>query len=631
MRRKKSKALAFVLAIFLGGLGIHHFYLKHWIRGVLYLLFCWTYVPIALAILIDLWFISRWVNRWNSNVISLSVTPNLAPTTKKSLRQRPSQTSKKLLAKPQSEPLSKGNKRFYDESALILPEYNHLRTPQKITLALHALEKLSQKNYEVDNGLTITYEFNTNSSGLLRDSFKYANISGKKCPHVPLQAYYTTYSHLNTQQRKWYFYWRSQVLQENYIQTDLSYLMLFTYELLNYSFNQNAAFNVSMLVRLHDNFKDSIQRSSHYLSGWIADTLWELGESNLAKEWDEKATRMYHVQPSLEEQIREQIGQLDKVSITVWKVLLTSEESDFLVSHRNAVYNTFKQGMRLLAQTYFDKRTEPLQLWFQDSIRTESRDLFRGAVMGRNHETIDIEHPERISTELFTNQVREVYKMAENLIRVREGADEVTIDQDIFPEGFITRYQSDFKEGFSHRKRFVRVSEGKTGEEGSSIPKPPSEAQSSPDSPPKLTLDFERLAQLKQESQMMVSEFSDLDNISDESVIPTPSDLNNEKPDIPEMNQDETQVSDIPMLKEEEIRLLQQFNGSGSFPVSEAQKYLRSLGLLPGVIIDGINQKLYSVLEDTFIEQDGAEYVIYEDYLDLLGQLRAGNDVNEFA
>lgn len=42
---KKSKEAAGILAIFLGGLGIHKFYLGKVGMGILYLLFCWTGIP----------------------------------------------------------------------------------------------------------------------------------------------------------------------------------------------------------------------------------------------------------------------------------------------------------------------------------------------------------------------------------------------------------------------------------------------------------------------------------------------------------------------------------------------------------------------------------------------------------
>ena len=41
----KNKIVAALLAIFLGSLGVHKFYLGQTGRGVLYLIFCWTYIP----------------------------------------------------------------------------------------------------------------------------------------------------------------------------------------------------------------------------------------------------------------------------------------------------------------------------------------------------------------------------------------------------------------------------------------------------------------------------------------------------------------------------------------------------------------------------------------------------------
>ncbi|WP_084382730.1 TM2 domain-containing protein [Curvibacter delicatus] len=41
----KSKLAAALFAIFLGGLGIHKFYLGRVVWGIAYLLFCWTFIP----------------------------------------------------------------------------------------------------------------------------------------------------------------------------------------------------------------------------------------------------------------------------------------------------------------------------------------------------------------------------------------------------------------------------------------------------------------------------------------------------------------------------------------------------------------------------------------------------------
>lgn len=46
----KSPVIAGILALLLGGLGIHRFYLGQIWLGILYLVFCWTYVPTIIGV-----------------------------------------------------------------------------------------------------------------------------------------------------------------------------------------------------------------------------------------------------------------------------------------------------------------------------------------------------------------------------------------------------------------------------------------------------------------------------------------------------------------------------------------------------------------------------------------------------
>lgn len=48
---EKSKGVALLLCFFLGGLGIHQFYLGNTIQGVFYLIFSWTCIPALISII----------------------------------------------------------------------------------------------------------------------------------------------------------------------------------------------------------------------------------------------------------------------------------------------------------------------------------------------------------------------------------------------------------------------------------------------------------------------------------------------------------------------------------------------------------------------------------------------------
>lgn len=48
----KNRIATALLALFLGGIGIHRFYLNQPGKGILYLIFCWTFIP-AIVALVD--------------------------------------------------------------------------------------------------------------------------------------------------------------------------------------------------------------------------------------------------------------------------------------------------------------------------------------------------------------------------------------------------------------------------------------------------------------------------------------------------------------------------------------------------------------------------------------------------
>lgn len=60
----KSKVAAGLLAIFLGGFGIHRFYLGQW-WGIFYLLFFWAWIPGLVALIEGIVFLASSEESWN--------------------------------------------------------------------------------------------------------------------------------------------------------------------------------------------------------------------------------------------------------------------------------------------------------------------------------------------------------------------------------------------------------------------------------------------------------------------------------------------------------------------------------------------------------------------------------------
>ena len=45
-----NKGTYIALCLFLGGLGLHKFYSGKWMQGLLYVAFCWTWLPVIISL-----------------------------------------------------------------------------------------------------------------------------------------------------------------------------------------------------------------------------------------------------------------------------------------------------------------------------------------------------------------------------------------------------------------------------------------------------------------------------------------------------------------------------------------------------------------------------------------------------
>ncbi|MDF9841208.1 MULTISPECIES: TerB N-terminal domain-containing protein [unclassified Paenibacillus] len=88
---------------------------------------------------------------------------------------------------------------------------------------------------------------------------------------VPFKSYWPTYSHMTAEQSRWYFYWRNEVRQGRYPKTDLSYIFLHVYELINGIGWGDPSDGYRQLGLIWEAYRSQYKRLDQYLGSWMAD------------------------------------------------------------------------------------------------------------------------------------------------------------------------------------------------------------------------------------------------------------------------------------------------------------------------------------------------------------------------
>lgn len=126
---------------------------------------------------------------------------------------------------------------------------------------------LSQKNINVSNGYSSQSQF-------INDMGRFADKSGEKVPFVPFMTYWPTYDSMDQRQKSWYFYWRTEVRNGNYIDTDLSYIFVHVYELLNEVGWKDAQEGYDKLLALWMQYRERYPKLDRYMFAWLFDFAW---------------------------------------------------------------------------------------------------------------------------------------------------------------------------------------------------------------------------------------------------------------------------------------------------------------------------------------------------------------------
>ncbi|WP_322923733.1 TerB N-terminal domain-containing protein [Paenibacillus campi] len=88
---------------------------------------------------------------------------------------------------------------------------------------------------------------------------------------VPFMSYWPTYESMTWRQKRWYFYWRGEVRQQRYPATDLSYIFLLCYEVINGAGWQEPLDGYRLLLNVWRQYRHRFGKLDRYVPSWIVD------------------------------------------------------------------------------------------------------------------------------------------------------------------------------------------------------------------------------------------------------------------------------------------------------------------------------------------------------------------------
>jgi len=118
---------------------------------------------------------------------------------------------------------------------------------------------------------TINYE--DGKTTFLKNAQKLRSKEGGPAKHIPFKCYWPTYGDMSGPQQQWYFYWRSQARRGNFLPTDLSYIFVHVYEILNLVEVADPIQAADRIRTLWLTYRPTYPNLDRYLPDWGGDLL----------------------------------------------------------------------------------------------------------------------------------------------------------------------------------------------------------------------------------------------------------------------------------------------------------------------------------------------------------------------
>ncbi|WP_454191437.1 TerB N-terminal domain-containing protein [Paenibacillus sp. Marseille-Q7038] len=515
---------------------------------------------------------------------------------------------------------------------------------------------VSPQTFERDADWEKQFMFLTREQTFVKQAREFESVVCSEAPFVSYRAYWPTYEQMSSAQKKWYFYWRKEVKQGRYPDTDLSYLFLYIYELIHGVGWTAPEEGLALLDEVWFGYGEREKKIDTYMREWIYDFCLVHGLEMPYKELMEKIPRKLSDELKEREWMRRFTSDPLDLPWDMLSMLLNydAEQSRFFKEQGRKEMKTYAPKVIALVDRYWLKKhgLRLIHRFWPEEV-TRKRILFRSAVYDPDfygkHAEVRVfpisDHPP------FRDYLTQLVRYTENKLREFMGFKGrlrgVKLESEV--EELVTRYlRREIKER---------------------------EVQEVKKAPPAVTINAKKLRRLQQESEevrdMLMIDYETVENSAkevsnvdmptrqdksipgkrqtiqtemnfDDSALYSPQsveedhspDIETTKVDIPSPDTGEEGKREQSHLVwytdnlDEEWKELAERLSSSQLEVlyilrdqkgsAELQKIATKAGSMPELLIEEINEISMDMIGDILI--DGEE--ITEEYIEILGTLR---------
>lgn len=528
---------------------------------------------------------------------------------------------------------------------MILDEFQHIKAPAHI---------LQQVKSIVSTSSQATFQAYGNDQAFVIDSVQYKTYTHDRCAMPYLHQHFPTFRQMDEAQKNWYFYWRSCAIKGEYLPTHLSYLNIFFYELINYSYSEDASFNISMLKKLYDAYHTVFE--IEHVKDWVADMLIEANEIKLAMHFEQKETSSSPLYMALKEQ-----DDLARIAMSMWRPYIHEGfvgNSAFYRQFQQDVEQTFQLCLPHLEQLHVEEDGKRLvELYFEEKTKTIEKPLFQYALTFRAENIRQIDERKIVATERLYKEIHAYITLCENVTRaLKNEREQLPYDKSVLPTNLRSiMMQKMFSLQTTDRFKVVKVPESQQAatpliprrpdvstvvpEEHSVLEEETTiapqqieeivdeqekiEEQLMPKPVSSLLFDEEALRKLEEQDEQFVQIYNDYDEEEEIEIVtaqiePNFNDfLNTASVDIT----DETVQQFMNDLERVERDFLQLFDHNLQCEKTVANQFAVSNNVLLRILVSSINEKAQDIFGENVIEELHSNLQFVEDFEMILTEM----------